>query len=228
MPINYQNGKIYKIINLENKIVYIGSTAQEKLCDRFKTHKHRGGGNKIILLEDCPCSCKDQLVKKEQEYIEQHSELLNKFRAFNSTEYNKEYTKKRAKEYYNNNQGEIKEKIKKYRNNNQEYFKEYNKKYRENNKEKLKEYRENNKDIIKEKDKEYYQKNKDKIKEKDKEYYQKNKDKLKEKAKEYREQNKEKINKKVKCDLCNAEVNKRGLTDHKKTKKCIKNKIDCD
>lgn len=200
MPINYQNGKIYKIINLENKIVYIGSTAQEKLCDRFKSHKHQGGGNKIILLEDYPCSCKDQLVKKEQEYIEQHSELLNQIRSYNSKEYNDKYNKERKKKYRENNKEELKEK--------------------------RKEYKENNKEIIKEKDKKYRENNQEKIKEKTKKYYQKNKEKLKEKDKEYYQKNKEELCKKVKCDLCNTEVNKQCLTRHKKSKKCI-NRI-CD
>jgi len=193
MP-DYSKGKIYKIINLENKIVYIGSTAQEKLCDRFKTHEHRGGGNKIILLEDCPCICKEHLIKKEQEYIEQHNNLLNKCRAYRSKEYNDKYNKERKK---------------KYRKNNKEEIKKQRKEYREKNKEKIKEYRENNK----EKEKEYRENNKEKAKEYHKEYYQKKK---------------EELYKKVKCDLCNTEVNKKYLSRHKKTNKCLKNKIDCD
>jgi len=38
MPINYQNGKIYKIINENYEIVYIGSTAQKLLCNRYKSY----------------------------------------------------------------------------------------------------------------------------------------------------------------------------------------------
>ena len=38
--VNYQNGKIYKIINQSNDIVYIGSTTQA-LSHRYTKHKHK-------------------------------------------------------------------------------------------------------------------------------------------------------------------------------------------
>ena len=153
MPLNYNNGKIYKIIDSENEIIYIGSTAQEKLCKRFSTHKHRGNGNKIVLLELYPCSCKEELVKKEQEHIDSHENLLNKQRAYNSSEYNKEYYKEYIEKWRKNN----KEKLYKWRENNKGYYKEYIEKWRKNNKEKVKEYK------IK-----HYQENRDKISEKNK------------------------------------------------------------
>ena len=118
MPLNYNNGKIYKIIDNNNEIIYIGSTAQEKLCKRFSTHKHRGNGNKIVLLELYPCSCKEELVKKEQEHIESHENLLNKQRAYNSSEYNKEYYKEYIEKWRKNNKEKVKEyKIKHYQEN---------------------------------------------------------------------------------------------------------------
>ena len=130
MPLNYNNGKIYKIINSENEVVYIGSTAQEKLCKRFSTHKHRGNGNKIILIEEYPCSSKEQLCMKEQEHIESHENLLNDRRAFNTEEYYKEHYKTYRKEYNE-----------KWRINNKEKVKEHDKKFRENNRDKLNEKR---------------------------------------------------------------------------------------
>ena len=36
--VNYQNGKIYKIIDYTNDNIYIGSTC-EKLCRRIQKHK---------------------------------------------------------------------------------------------------------------------------------------------------------------------------------------------
>jgi len=69
--VNYENGKIYKILNKNNEIIYIGSTVN-KLCRRFSTHRHRGNNNKIILIENYNCNCKEELVQKEQEIIEQH------------------------------------------------------------------------------------------------------------------------------------------------------------
>tara|TARA_R110000803_G_scaffold91303_2_gene158655 strand:- start:143 stop:733 length:591 start_codon:yes stop_codon:yes gene_type:complete len=196
MP-DYSKGKIYKVINTQNEIIYIGSTIQQ-LSHRFCRHIHKGNGNKIILIENCPCSCKEELVRKEQEYIDQYNNLLNQMRAYNSKEYNDEYNKK----YYNNNQNKLKEKKKIYYENNKERIKEQKK-----------EYREQNKKEIKEKKKIYCKNNKDKIKERKKIYYEKIKEQLKEK---------------VKCDLCNAEVTKKGLTEHKKRKKCINNRINCD
>ena len=37
--VNYQNGKIYKLVNNVNDKIYIGSTTQ-KLCNRKNTHKN--------------------------------------------------------------------------------------------------------------------------------------------------------------------------------------------
>ena len=53
------------------------------------------------------------------------------------------------------------------------------------------------------------------------EYYDNNKEKIAEREKKYREQNKEKIAGKVNCDNCGCNVSKKGLTRHKKSKKCI-------
>ena len=110
MPINYQNGKIYKIINEDNEIIYIGSTAQELLCDRYKNHKLKAPNHKIILIQNYPCNSKQELCMKEQQIIEQYSNLLNKYKAFSSEE--------EKKEYYENNKNEILEKSKIYYENN--------------------------------------------------------------------------------------------------------------
>ena len=160
MPINYNNGKIYKVINPQNEIIYIGSTAQEQLCDRFKNHKHKGNGNKIILLENYPCNCKQELIKREQELIEQFDNLLNIRNAFKSVEYHKEYRE--------NNKKILSEKHKKYYENHKDKIKEKHKKYYENNQDKIKLYRENNKDKLLEQNKVSYKKNKEKISEKHK------------------------------------------------------------
>jgi len=67
--------------------------------------------------------------------------------------------------------------------------------------------------------KEYYEKNKEKI---NKECYEKNKEYYFEKNRRYYEKNKEKISEKnrekITC-CCGAEINKRSLTRHQKTKK---------
>ena len=86
----------------------------------------------------------------------------------------------------------------------QEEKKQYNKEYQ-------KEYRQNNKEELSEKKKEYYQNNKTEILERRKEYKKNNKSKIKKNNKE-----------KIKCEFCNCEVRKYGLTRHQKTLKCMK------
>ena len=154
--VNYQNGKVYKIINENNEIIYIGSTAQELLCDRYKTHKYKAPSHRIILIENYACNSKQELYMKEQQIIEEHSDLLNKYKAYqskeNRKEYKKEYHKQYQKEYYQYNKEHINQRDKEYRENNKEQMKEYNKEYYEKNKnelnEKNKEYYENNKKEI--------------------------------------------------------------------------------
>lgn len=82
MP-NYQNGKIYKITSSQTDLIYIGSTV-EKLNLRFAHHKHQFKKNingtkskeilkyddaKIELIESYPCNSKEDLFKREREYI---------------------------------------------------------------------------------------------------------------------------------------------------------------
>ena len=192
MP-DYSTGKIYKVINPQNEIIYIGSTTQT-LSQRFCRHEHKAIGNKIILLENCPCNSREELVKREQELIEQSDNLLNKFRAYMSEEQHKEYRKK--------------------------YYKQYNETNRNKISEKAKIYYEKNKNKITEKSKEHYENNK----ENKKEQYEKNKNKISEKAKIYYEKNKNKILEKYKVKIiceCGCEISKYN-NKHKKTKKHIK------
>ena len=139
MP-DYSTGKIYKIINPQNETIYIGSTTQ-KLSQRFCRHDHKDNGNKIILIENYPCNSREELVKKEQEVIEQYDNLLNQFRAFNSEEYNKEYYKKYHKEYCENNRDKLSEKHKKWYETNKDKIIEKSKVYHENNRDKILEKR---------------------------------------------------------------------------------------
>jgi antitoxin component YwqK of YwqJK toxin-antitoxin module len=79
---NYQNGKIYKIVNDTNNMLYIGCTTQE-LSRRFSVHRLRGrtlaassklylamhalGADhfRIVLIERFACNSKDELEAKE-------------------------------------------------------------------------------------------------------------------------------------------------------------------
>jgi hypothetical protein len=82
MP-NYQNAKIYKLWSPDGDDIYIGSTIQ-LLCQRKAKHKDNYNRNlsckskilfqkyndvRIELLECCPCDSKEELDKKEGEYI---------------------------------------------------------------------------------------------------------------------------------------------------------------
>jgi len=141
---NYQNSKIYKLWSPEGDDIYIGSTTVS-LSRRKAKHKTQNNTSKILfekytdvrieLLEECPCDNKEQLLKKEGEYI-RNNNCVNK-RVAGRT--NKEY-----------------------REDNKEHLKEYYKQYREEHKEHINEHYKNNKEQIKEKQKEYYENNKEK------------------------------------------------------------------
>ena len=131
MP-DYQNGKIYKLWSPNGDEIYIGSTIQ-KLCDRRAKHKNSMNcSSKILfekyddvrieLIEYFPCNNKEELNKKEGEYI-RNNDCVNRCIAGRTD-----------KEYYEDN----KEQTKEYRDNNKEHKKEYDKEYYENNKKKLK------------------------------------------------------------------------------------------
>ena len=129
MP-NYQDAKIYKLINTEGTLCYIGSTTQ-KLSLR-KAHHHgdyrRLKNNKgtylssfeiyeddehdckIILLEAYPCDSKEELGKRERYYIES-TECVNKNRPTRTKKEwridNKDIIKKYSKEYRSINKERI-------------------------------------------------------------------------------------------------------------------------
>ena len=194
--VNYQNGKIYKIVDKTNNNIYIGSTTEKYLSQRLQKHIYcykkyinpnkkqyymtsfeiiKNNDFEILLLETYPCNNKYELEQRERYYIE-NNVCINKVIPTRT-------------------------------------HKEWHKVYCENNKEKIKEkkkeYYENNKDKIKEKNKEYYEKNKIQISKRDKKYYEKNKTEINEKRKE-----------KVICDLCGTQVSKYCLNRHKKSNKC--------
>ena len=149
--VNYSNGKIYKIINENNEIIYIGSTTQT-LCKRYSTHQYKLQNHKIILIENYSCNSKEELLKKEQEFIEQHSNLLNKIKSYQSTQDRIEYKKENDKNYRLNNKEKINEVKKKHYEDNKEHFKKYHNEW----------YMKNKPSQI-EKQRKHYQQNRDEI-----------------------------------------------------------------
>ena len=168
MP-NYQEGKIYKIYNTVNDEIYIGSTTRklsQRMADHrkpytIKRHEHLPIYKAFIefgvesffieLIEKCPCHDKDELNKKEGEYIRQLKPSLNKFIAG-----------RKNKEWMTDNKEHSKQQQKEYREANKEHRAHITNMYYQSNKDailkKNKQYRENNKEVLKQKAKERKQK----------------------------------------------------------------------
>jgi hypothetical protein len=167
MP-NYQNGKIYKIINTEGTLVYVGSTTKT-LSQRIASHRNHykrwkemkmnymtsfqifendETGAKIILLEGFPCTNKEELEKRERYFIE-NTVCINKIRPCRSQEEYRSENKDVKKEYDKNYNSLHKDKRVEYKTKNADKIKEYMKKYREDRKAVTKEYQERQNEIRK-------------------------------------------------------------------------------
>lgn len=206
---DYKNGKVYRLICNITGLQYIGSTTQD-LSKRKYLHKTNyntwlnnkhsyvtsyeivsGGEYDIFLVENYPCSSKEQLRSRERYWIE-NTINVNKNKPIQTEEELNEYRKKYREEH----KVQIKEYLVKYRQEHKEEHKEYQKNYREDHKEENKEYQKNYRGEHEEEKKNY-----------DKQYYEENKVKMLKKWAE-----------KVKCE-CGCEVRRNGLSDHLKTKK---------
>jgi hypothetical protein len=138
MPVDYNNGKIYKIVCNVTNLVYIGSTCKKSLVKRLEGHKAtyktylnqksnfmtsykilENNNYDIILIEQYPCNSKQELHKKERFYIES-IECVNKYIPNrNLKEYcidKKEHIQEYQKDYYNDNIKQINEQKKEYYN----------------------------------------------------------------------------------------------------------------
>lgn len=177
----YKNGKIYKIICNETNDIYIGSTGEKYLSNRFANHrsalkKYNEGktnyvssfeivkyeSSRIVLIEIYSCNSKDELRAREEYWISHFKKegcrIINKIGAVKNHNRKHEYYMEnkaeilqKQKEYAENNKDKIYEKGVKYREEHQEEIKEKKKEYTENNKEKIADYHSN-----------YYQQNKHK------------------------------------------------------------------
>ena len=154
----YSNSRIYKL-QCNDGYYYIGSTVNElrkrlwghktdskKRNNRLYQHINQIGWDnvKIILIEEFSCENKEQLHKKEDEYIQTNKDdefCLNMVRAFQTKE-------------------ELKEWHKKYQQDNKEEIKEYQKQNYQKKLKEIKQYYEINKEKIKEQHRERYLKKK--------------------------------------------------------------------
>ena len=189
-------GYIYKIVNDDESVCYIGSTSQ-KITQRFSDHKRHYKQWKdgkvgccmiyhefdkygvdaftIELVEEIEYTDKCELFKRENYYISS-IDCVNKRQAPTGLTRT-------------------------------EYTTQHGKQYRELNKDKIKQYREVNKDKICEYGKQYREVNKDKLNEKQKQYREVNKDKINESQ-----------NEKFGCD-CGGKFTRSHKLQHLKTKK---------
>ena len=138
MP-DYQKGKIYKLWSPQGteEEIYIGSTCDE-LRKRKNHHKNTNFCNSRILfekyddirievLEEYPCNNKNELIKKEGEYIRNNKCLNSHIPTRTAKEWyndNKNYVKEYKKIYQQINKEELAKKQKNYKDKNKEFFRE--------------------------------------------------------------------------------------------------------
>jgi hypothetical protein len=146
--VNYNNGKIYKIVCNITGEIYIGSTCEPTLARRLAKHRDcyncwkRGkkssnvksfqiierGDYSIVLIENINCETKEQLLRRERFHIESNT-CINKFIPLRT-----------KAEWYLDNKENIAEQKKQYREEHKEETKEYHKEYYLKNKEQQKQY----------------------------------------------------------------------------------------
>lgn len=132
--VNYQDGKIYKLVG--GSLTYYGSTCNE-LYKRLYHHKKKNNKCKskllfdsddkveIILVEKYPCNDKMELHQRERYFIE-NFECVNKY-----------IPNRTDKEYYINNKKKIRDYQKEYYEVNKDKLRQCHKIYDDINKEKI-------------------------------------------------------------------------------------------
>ena len=123
--LDYSKSKIYKLVCDDPELVYYGSTIQP-LYKRLHGHKRsyesktcgitssetlfKIGGVKIILVEEFSCDNKEQMFKKEREYIEGNTCVNLRIPTRTTEEWHKTHPESRKKtrsKYYNANKEKI-------------------------------------------------------------------------------------------------------------------------
>ena len=210
--INYQNGKIYKLVCNITDNIYIGSTIRDlniRLLDHIKNYDLLKINNKTVycsmswkilenndydieLIEEYPCNTKQDLESRERYWIEQYINdgynCVNKLMPIKTEEEKKETSIIYRQE--NKEKISTKQKIHRLKDDVKEQRANYNKEYRETHHEQ--------------------------VLEKNRQYYQDNKEKILEQMKIHNE-----TKEKQYCDICKTYVNQ--LNEHIKSKKHIDN-----
>ena len=144
---DYSKGKIYKLLNIIDDEIYVGSTIQplrKRLCEHkcrangtershYKVHHHMANlgiyNFYIELVELCVCSTKEELRAKEGEWIRKVATLNGKVSGRTVFEYRDEH------------QAEARERSKQWREHNRESKSQLDKHRREQKKKYIKECR---------------------------------------------------------------------------------------
>ena len=116
--VNYQNGKIYKIVSDQTDKIYIGSTTDKYLSHRLNNHRYEYKSKrsnvsskkilkyddvKIILIETYPCKNKDELFAREQYHVDKNKDIcVNKLKAIHPNKKIREQNKSSSKKYRSN------------------------------------------------------------------------------------------------------------------------------
>lgn len=223
-------GRIYKLL-CEDQYYYIGSTKTDLkyrlyhhkqhsiLFPERKVYAHILGCGwehvKIICVEEVECKSRDELLKRENEYIKQSLSdplCLN----INKAHLTAEELLQQQKEYLEANKERVDAYHAAYRKENAEARREYSAMYAAEHPEQVaatrKAYYQANKAEITEKNKVYVETNKEEVKRRKKEWAEKNKERLAENQKRYAEENKEAIQ-------------KRGKEYYEKNKEVIQEKL---
>ena len=157
----YEHGKIYKIVDVGLNKCYYGSTT-EPLSKRMERHRRcykqylesgkvdtnsrilfseYGIENcKIFLVEDFPCDTKEQLLRREGEYIRNNACVNKQVAGRTHKEYHDEfndYLKVKQRERIQRNKAQIRAQSKEYRETEKEHIKERGKLYYQQNKESI-------------------------------------------------------------------------------------------
>ena len=154
--VNYGNGKIYKIVRLsDDELIYVGSTTKHYLSSRLVEHKNMSRckpnmrvyksiaenegweNHAIILIEHCDCNSKDELHRKEREFIVSLKPIGNKAIPLRTLVEWRIENKEKSKQYYIDNKEKLNQQTKQYHIDNKEKLNQQTKQYYIDNKDKI-------------------------------------------------------------------------------------------
>lgn len=173
MP-DYKTGKIYRIVCNITGEQYIGSTVLP-LSRRLAHHKAQlknqtirkcrsmqiieRGDYEIVLIEDCHCESKEQLLRRERHFVELMTCVNKQIPGRSGKEYrtdNRDHILERQKEYYNEHRDAVRQQQNEYKKLHRPQQLEYYKAYKQR-------IRDEDPEAFRQRNREYYAENKERI-----------------------------------------------------------------